>query len=391
MLFSKPISDLTFEDVEEFCKRFRENIRVEYKASFDDSVKRKLPRVLSSFANSYGGILIIGINAPAGIPQEPFEGIVFPEREPGLTVQQICRDGIFPEIPLYTSVVPSRRPDRAFLVAQVEESPKAPHAIENTTKVYVRVGEGTESSTLADIPRIERLLLRRGEVLQRWNEFFRHSWSFANAANLRQDSPFFEIKIGPQYPSEYLVTRERVYEFLERPDVRAYTGFNVSYQLLRTPIGALLVRDDHLRKFLNLGDLGVVHYVEPLYETSYPGQPKGVLDLWSIAIPILRVLRLYSFFVKYANLTSELRVEVILQKISGKSFMSSPNPIWSLQISTLASAVPALTSISSEDLAESLLETTIELMYQLRWPFGVEPAPPLAEVRRVVEGITKSA
>jgi Putative DNA-binding domain len=81
MLFSKPISDLTFEDVEEFCKRFKENMRVEYKSTFDDNVKRKLPKVLSSFANSYGGILIIGINAPAGAPQEPFDGIVFPEKE----------------------------------------------------------------------------------------------------------------------------------------------------------------------------------------------------------------------------------------------------------------------------------------------------------------------
>jgi len=105
MLFSKPISDLTFEDVEEFCKRFRENTRVEYKSTFNDDVKRKLPKVLSSFANSYGGILIIGINAPAGAPQEPFDGIVFPEKEPGLTVQNLSRANIFPEIPLYTSLI----------------------------------------------------------------------------------------------------------------------------------------------------------------------------------------------------------------------------------------------------------------------------------------------
>lgn len=91
MLFLKPISDLTFEDVEEFCKRFRENIRVEYKSTFDDNVKKKLPRLLSSFANSYGGILIVGVSAPASVPQAPFEGIVFPEREPGLTVQILPR------------------------------------------------------------------------------------------------------------------------------------------------------------------------------------------------------------------------------------------------------------------------------------------------------------
>src|SRR6266849_228405 len=132
MLFSKPIVDLKFDDVEEFCKRFKENTRVEYKSTFDDSVKKKLPKVLSSFANSYGGILIIGINAPAGAPQEPFEGIVFPEKEPGLTVQNLSRANIFPEIPLYTSLISSRTPDKAFLVVQVNESSKAPHAIQNS-------------------------------------------------------------------------------------------------------------------------------------------------------------------------------------------------------------------------------------------------------------------
>lgn len=126
MLFPKPISDLTFGDIKEFCERFNENTRVEYKFTFDDSVKRKLPKVLSSFANSYGGILIVGVNAPAGVPLEPFEGILFTEREPGLTVQSICRDNIFPEIPLYTSVVSSQVSDKGFLVLQVNESPKAP-------------------------------------------------------------------------------------------------------------------------------------------------------------------------------------------------------------------------------------------------------------------------
>lgn len=59
MLFSKPISSLTFRDVEEFCSRFHEGMRVEYKSTFDSNVKSSLAKVLSSLANSYGGILII--------------------------------------------------------------------------------------------------------------------------------------------------------------------------------------------------------------------------------------------------------------------------------------------------------------------------------------------
>src|ERR1035437_4508057 len=141
MLFSKPIGETTFEDIEEFCRRFHEGLRVEYKSTFDQNVRKKLPRVVSSFANSYGGILIVGINAKDGIPQEPFDGILFEDREPRLTVENTCRQGIFPEVTIYQKLVPSRVPRNAFLVVQTNESPKAPHAIENSTLVYVRTGD----------------------------------------------------------------------------------------------------------------------------------------------------------------------------------------------------------------------------------------------------------
>lgn len=61
MFFTTPLSEIDYEDVVAFCKKFSEGIRVEYKANFDTSVRRKIPKVVSSFANSYGGILILGV------------------------------------------------------------------------------------------------------------------------------------------------------------------------------------------------------------------------------------------------------------------------------------------------------------------------------------------
>jgi hypothetical protein len=46
-------------DIRAFCARFNEGIRVEYKSTFDENVRRALPKVVSSFANSLGGVLII--------------------------------------------------------------------------------------------------------------------------------------------------------------------------------------------------------------------------------------------------------------------------------------------------------------------------------------------
>jgi hypothetical protein len=384
MLFSKPIADLRFEDVEDFCRRFHENIRVEYKSTFDDSVKRKLPRTLSSFANSYGGILVIGVNAAGGIPQEPLEGIVFPEREPGLTVQNVCRDGIFPEIPLYTSFISSRGEGKSFLVVQVNESAKAPHAIENRTQVFVRTEGGTEITALADIERIERMLLRRADVSRRWDDFFAQSWDFAQSVNANKKYAYREIRIGPLYPSESLMTREKIYEFLSDINTRGRAGFRLG-ELLRSPIGALLARDQNVDKFLNIGELGILHYVEPLYASSYAGQTKNLLDFWPMADPILKMLRLSGALIEYSGSSCDLRVEAHLKNISGQTFASQTNPIYSAELVTVASSVPASVEVSSTSLPESALKATAELMYQLRWPFGKEPAPTRNEVRQVVD------
>ena len=383
MLFAKSISNLNFEDVEEFCARFHEDIRVEYKSTFDNSVKAKLPRVLSSFANSYGGILIIGIDAPAGVPRRPYDGIVFPEREPGLTVQSLCRSAIFPEIPLYTSLIPSRAEGKAFLVLQVNESPKAPHAIENSTRVYVRTEGSTEKIALADMERIERMLLRRQEVSRRWDEFFLHSWSFAESVNLGQKYAYREIRIGPLYPAEVLMTRESIYDFLSDSTNQAKAGFGLG-KLLRSPIGALLAREQNVERFLNIGDLGILHYVEPCYPPNYEGGTKNVLDFWSTAVPILRMARLAGALIEHSKTSYDLRVEAHLRNISGQSFSSGPNPNASLPISTVSSYVPASVQISSSRLPETALDLTVDLMYQLRWPFGEQPAPTIDVVRDTV-------
>jgi len=71
MLFvERPI---TVQHIRDFCTRFEEGLRVEYKSTFDQNVKDKLPKIISSFANSHGGVLVIGVNTLNGAPQPPFD------------------------------------------------------------------------------------------------------------------------------------------------------------------------------------------------------------------------------------------------------------------------------------------------------------------------------
>jgi hypothetical protein len=328
--------------------------------------------LLSSFANSYGGILIVGVSAPASVPLAPFEGIVFPEREPGLTVQNICRDDIFPEIPLYTSFVSSRIQGKAFLVAQVNESPKAPHAIEHSTQVYIRTGDSSNPTALADMGMIERLLLRRREVLGRWEDFYAESFFLAERAGLTLNVPRLELRVGPLYPTEVLITREKVSEFLGDSVLQHSFGFED--RALRHPQGAILSRNDHTAMYLNIGELGTIHYLEPLLSMSQPipGEGPVVYPFWWITHPVLRIIDVASALMNRHGVSCNLRVEARLENVPRVPFTLSwnKNPPTTLPVSTLSATVPASASYSSDRLGERIEDVTVELLYQLRWPFG---------------------
>src|SRR5215813_11301494 len=97
MLF--PLPPRTAEDIRAFCGRFNEGIRVEYKRNFDENVRRNMPKIVSSFANSLGGVLILGVNAVNGVPQEPIEGFEpEPREEVPLTVENLCIQNTHPAI-----------------------------------------------------------------------------------------------------------------------------------------------------------------------------------------------------------------------------------------------------------------------------------------------------
>jgi predicted HTH transcriptional regulator len=57
-MFNLPKDEITFEVVENFCREWPEGVRVEYKQEIKD-----IPKIVSSFANTQGGIYIIGVKA----------------------------------------------------------------------------------------------------------------------------------------------------------------------------------------------------------------------------------------------------------------------------------------------------------------------------------------
>ena len=158
-MFTKPIDEITFEDVKSFCNEWAESVRVEYKR--DINLKRHIPKIVSSFANTYGGLFLIGVEADQknnrvssipGIP--PRNGI---EEQ----IQQSALTGIYPGVIPEIKLVDVPNSGNVVVVVRVDESVQAPHAIEGSTKVYIRTGSITHPHKLSDMDRITYMLKRR--------------------------------------------------------------------------------------------------------------------------------------------------------------------------------------------------------------------------------------
>jgi Schlafen, AlbA_2 len=214
-----PDRPITVEHIQAFCGTFNEGYRVEYKGTFDANVREKVPKVVSSFANSHGGVLIVGVNTANGVPRPPFQGFQpSPREEFPLTVENICLQNIYPPVLPQTTVVASDVAGYVFLVIEVDESAQAPHAIENSTKVYVRTGNATHPYDLADIDLIFNLEKRRKEpfelrarLLERAKKRFDthlHRMHGDRGGSSTDVGTLLRFSVGPRFPTSQLCQYE---------------------------------------------------------------------------------------------------------------------------------------------------------------------------------------
>lgn len=204
-MFLTPLDKIDFPKVEEFCRNWAEGARVEYKSSLANVAK-----VVSSLANTGGGIIIFGveIDKKTNMPLFPIAGI---ENTGGFeeSVTQACIQGVYPPILPAVKLVPiPSAPEKIVVVVKITESLDAPHAIENSTKVFIRVNCATEPVQLAAIDRIEWLLSRRKDSESRREGIVKTALEKFELPGL----PRLSVIIGPLYPHRNILTRDGLEE-----------------------------------------------------------------------------------------------------------------------------------------------------------------------------------
>jgi hypothetical protein len=221
LLLHKPIASLSHQDVMEFLSlRLPEGTQLDYKEDVP-AQPSKLAQTLAAFANTLGGVLLIGVKEGTDKhPIVPSPGI--PLRR-GLVeqIQRVAVDHLSPLLVPEVGVVRIPGSDeRCFLIVRVPQSLQAPHAIANGREIYVRRGDSSQPESLAELRWIEHLLERRAVPEQRRRSLLQRSLTRFEAVHgyaERRHSPCWAYAYScPSFPTGALGTEQELYDSLQR-------------------------------------------------------------------------------------------------------------------------------------------------------------------------------
>lgn len=220
-LYSRPIDQVCYTDVEDFLRnKFPESEILEYKSNWPND----LERWLAAFANTNGGLVLIGVEEEKGTgrPKLPAEGVDLTEGEDAIRrrIGSKAYDGIYPPIAPEVAVCPNpNNPSRGVIVIRVPESHETPHATDSRQRIYVRVKSQNRFLREATLEEIERLWNRRKAAEQHRKYMIRQARGRVNlmrrsvAAKQSAHGAVIECYAVPLFPDQPRLDMAKLFHF----------------------------------------------------------------------------------------------------------------------------------------------------------------------------------
>ena len=167
------INDVTYAELDQLSL-LEEGYQLEFKLNFNDNVKKKIPAIMTSFANSSGGWIVIGVD-------DKSKSIVPIKRERndfGQIISQLLKGHVTP-IPQY-EVRFLGCPDNTengILLIYICEGDFTPYICDGT--IYIRNGSSKEPLQRADRATIELLLDKSNRNKEVIETFFKRDIEFS--------------------------------------------------------------------------------------------------------------------------------------------------------------------------------------------------------------------
>lgn len=273
MLFTKPKDDITYEDVKTFCEYHAEGVHVEYK----QQITKNIPKVIASFANTYGGICLIGVEANQvdnritaipGIPKG--KGI-----EEG--IQRSALNGIHPSVFPEIILVDVPNTENVVVVIHVDASIHAPHAIDNATKIYFRVGSVSEPYELADTDRIEYMFKRREGAEQTLQRVIAQCEAITKYGH-DSTAAYGTVSIHPTFIYRPLTSASKIYDTFLDNTIKRISG------------GVALLAGAYKKQHTLINEYGIVYHSDYIHVSDQKVNYQGVAGILIFALKQARHL-----------------------------------------------------------------------------------------------------
>jgi hypothetical protein len=289
-IYSKSLAQISTEDLGELlAEPAIENVRLEFKSQLPE--KEELVKKLSSFANTYGGLLLIG--AADAESDGKLSGLPGVEAIPGMKqkIVQWCFNRISPPLDVDVSdgIPCPMNQSRVCYVIKVPESELAPHFLNGRRGIYIRTNEYSQlfEPRLATLDEILHLVERRKPIVDRRlrlrdrarARFDRFAESFyAELGKAETVGAHFLLYVAPRYPSEPLF---EAHQLLKRVRSLIIPWRQVGFPRLTQGVisqheSALVLRPGSSFSLLEATVWGHLTYSSEVEIEIQPGGPVGI-------------------------------------------------------------------------------------------------------------------
>jgi transcription antitermination factor NusG len=372
-IFVKPINEIEFEDVKAFCaEQIEENSRLEYKKDFSrKNEKKQIAKEISAFANTHGGIILVGVDEKDRIPILPIDGIDYIE---GLNekVTSIALKSIYPPVFPETKVCKFMRNNlkKAVVVIRVQESDETPHTVENTTGIYVRVDSQDEPQR-APFEEIEWLINRRKKAVENRERLLRRAEErFNNQPTKKNFKAFQCVSVIPVFPHAPLVALENLRDIADKSKV--HTGDFPPAGPYETAHESI-VYETHYSEFLNYTEINQYCLIFSKQSLWMNDNEKKVY-LFETSKLVKDVLKYSLKFYKKVGYFGLILISLSLDGIKGGVLTTSNRPPFSDRTSgtpVIDDFISLERKITVNELSERFDEIVKDLFNEFLWSFGV--------------------
>ena len=362
-MFNLSKDEITFEVVETFCREWQEGIRVEYKQEITNAV----PKIVSSFANTQGGIFIIGVkeNDPNG--EEPFTIVGIPNNrgiEEGIVQSAVT--GIYPPVMPEVMIVEVPETENVIVVVRVDESPQAPHAIQNSTRIYIRhesITQPYEKPELAELSHIEYLFNRRQDT-QRMTQQIIEQIEATHKRRLDPDIPILTIVSHPVFPYRPVISPHQIHDLFRKWD-----------GMRRLPGGICRTAHTPIIRTSDVNEYGIVHYKTTFQNNAlYP-----TIDIIDFRNAIHEFMEIAEVLYNNCNYLGNIEVSAQLKNVQNRNLSKEIGRLRETQLpEKLFCSVPEFRVTTStyylaRDFNNHKQQKHIyeELILQILWAFNV--------------------